>query len=367
MTILQAPTSPWLGDVLLSAASACGAPVGPAAFDFRSSRSVIVIVVDGLGWVPLWDRKGHAPNLRSFLDQTQVIETCLPSTTAAALTAVSTGALPGATRMVGYSVYRGEKQMNLLQFAPDVDASAWQPTETIFERMAGTEVSPVVVTDPKFAGTGLTLAALRGAEFYGQRNLGDRFRVARDIAHRQPSLVYLYWAHIDHAGHRYGVNSSQWTDELEYFDRELGRFLAAVEDNTQVILSADHGMVDVATRLDLAQIPQLSKGVAGIGGEGRALHLHAEAGEAEELRKRWRDYFAGSDTVVVAPEEYAGIFGTGPGLDLLGDAVVFSGEIDGGNSVIVDSRTQSKAAIAQVGVHGSYSAAERQVPLMILA
>lgn len=71
----------------------------------------IVVLVDGLGLKMLHERLGHAPVLRSWLSATRTepgpgpaAVTCVPSTTAAALTTLGTGALPGATGMVGYCV-----------------------------------------------------------------------------------------------------------------------------------------------------------------------------------------------------------------------------------------------------------------------
>lgn len=363
MNELKAPKSPWLGEVITSAAAACGAEIGQPSFHFEPAQSAIVIVVDGLGWVPLEDRKGHAPVLRSFLPSAKVVHTCLPSTTAAALTALTTGKLPGETRMVGYSVLHSNKIMNLLQFAPDVDPRDWQPTPTIFERLSDTDLRPAVVTASKFASSGLTMASMRGASFYGRDDLHARLHTACELAEEQPSLVYAYWSEIDHAGHAHGVESTQWTDQLEYFDRALGAFLKNVPSGVRVILTADHGMVEVNKRIDVAQTPELRDGVVAIAGEGRAVHVHAEPGQEEDVRQRWSAYFAGTGTVVVSPDQYGPIFGDGPGLDLMGDAVVLAGE----RTVVVDSRTQTASAIAQKGVHGSYSDNECLVPALTLA
>lgn len=360
---LAYPTSPWLGEVMPAAAFAVGVDLGgPGTFRFPRARSVIVLVVDGLGWIPLRDHAGHARTLRAFLDEALVAATCLPSTTAAALTALTTGQLPGQTRMVGYSVAQGNQTMTLLNFSPEVDGESWQPCPTYFERLRGTGIRPALVTAPKFVGSGFTRAALRGAEFHGAQSLEDRFALARRLAEEKPSLVYLYWSDIDHAGHGNGVHSDQWLAELEDFDAALGRFLRRPPRDTTVVLTADHGMVDVEERIDIADIPELSRGVRLLAGEGRSVHVHADPGQAGAVRDRWAAYL-GDGAVVASPRRYADIFGPGPGTDLVGDAVVFLG----GNSVIVDSRQHSAAMIAQRGVHGSFTEAEMLVPVVTLA
>lgn len=353
---MHRPTSPWLGEVLPAVAAALGHPLEESSITLPAARSAIVIVVDGLGWHQLQAHRGHARTLSSF--QGPVLTTCLPSTTAAALTCFSTGRLPGETRMVGYSVRHGDSVMNLLQFAPGVDPLTWQPQETYFSRLEGVE--PFVVTAPKFAGSGLTQAAFRGATFVGRRSLAERFEAAARLARERPSLTYLYWSEIDHAGHRYGPGSPQWVEELEDFDAELSQFLRRLPADTLVVLTADHGMVQVHERLDLAEIPALAEGVELLAGEGRAVHVHAEDGAA--VRARWADYL-GDRARILAPAEYPGVFGEGPGNDLMGEAVVFLA----GNRVIVDSRTQSAGMVGLEGVHGSFTAEELEIPLLILS
>lgn len=364
---LTQPTSPWLGDVMAAAIHATG--VDPAdidgrggpSFDIPRARSVILIVVDGLGWIPLHDHAGHARTLRGFLTDAHVVDTCLPSTTAAALTALTTGRLPGQTRMVGYSVAQGPSTMNLLNFQPDVDAEAWQPCPTLFERLRSTGVRPAIVTTPKFAGSGFTLAALRGAEFHGAQSLDDRLNLARSLAEERPSLVYVYWSDIDHAGHGHGIDSYRWRDELEDFDNSLGRFLRRPPRDTSVVVTADHGMVDVSERIDIAQVPALSEGVRILAGEGRSVHVHALRGQGRAVADRWQEYL-GDKAVIVTPQRYSAVIGEGPGRELIGDALVFMS----GSSVIVDSRQHSVAMIAQKGVHGSFTEAEMLVPVINL-
>ncbi|MSS84834.1 alkaline phosphatase family protein [Actinomycetaceae bacterium WB03_NA08] len=360
-SVPESPTTPWIGEVMPSAAAACGVPAsGTNTLGVPHGRSAIVIVVDGLGWLNLQEWKGYAPTLRGFLDQSDPIKSCLPSTTAAALTSITTSALPGSSRMMGYSVAHEGKAMNLLHF-DRADASTWQPQPTIFQRLIDTELRPVVVSARKFASSGLTLASMRGAVFMGADPLTDRFARARKAVTQQPSLVYLYWSEIDHAGHAHGVGSEEWLHELEAFDRELGRFLSQLPAETSVVLIADHGMINVVDRIDLAAHDELSNGVQLIAGEGRCVHIHTDTDQDNAVLTRWRD-FLGERAYIASPDEYPNIFGPGDGNSLLGAGVAFLQDM----SVIVDSRAQSPQSIAQVGVHGSDSPAEVLVPFLTL-
>nr|WP_231550676.1 nucleotide pyrophosphatase/phosphodiesterase family protein [Actinomyces polynesiensis] len=331
--------------------------IGPAP-------QVLVLLVDGLGWVPLEARLGHAPVLRSHREDTTVVHTVVPSTTAAAITSFATGRLPGATRMVGYSVRAGGDTMKLLAFAEGVDPVLWQPCDTTFERLARVGVESAVVSPAAFAGSGLTRAALRGARHVGASGWDQRIRAALRELRAGTPLVYLYWSDIDHTGHHHGVGSEEWTNALEEFDAGLRMLLAGLPEGVRAVLTADHGMVDTSPEwlLDLATRPDLDEGVAAIAGEARCVHVHARAGRGPEVLQRWRDVLA-DVAWVWRPGEMAEVLGEGPGSAVVGDALVLMR----GHHGVVDSRVQSAGSIAQVGVHGSLTSDEMLVPVMRLA
>ena len=91
-----------------------------------------------------------------------------------------------------------------------------------------------------------------------------------------PALVYLYWGEVDKIGHHHGWGSWQWGDEVGSLDRELARLERMLPPDTLLIVTADHGMVDVdrAQRWDVARTPALADGVDLVAGEPRALHVH---------------------------------------------------------------------------------------------
>jgi len=341
-----------------------GLPTGEA-------RQVLVILVDGLGLVPLESRLGHAPVLRAHRGDIRAAHTVAPSTTAAAITAFATGRRPGATRMVGYSVLRdggagtghGPDVMNLLAFAEGVDPVQWQPCDTAFERLAQAGVASCVISPPTFAGSGLTRAALRGARHVGATSWSERMGAALRELQAGTPLVYLYWSDIDHTGHHHGCGSEQWTAALEDFDRGLGALLGRLPDGVATVLTADHGMVDTDRDhlIDLAARPDLDEGVRAIAGEARSVHVHARPGSGAAVLARWREILDGR-AWVLGPDEIPGLLGSGPGTELVGDALVFLRDHVG----VVDSRWQTPGSIAQVGIHGSLTPEEMLVPVVRL-
>ena len=99
------------------------------ALGLPDAESAIVVLVDGLGYWNLAMRLGHAPYLRSLMNESanqRPIATCAPSTTVAAMAAFGTGTCPGLTAMAGYTQLEpaSHKLIQLIQFK---DALAPKP------------------------------------------------------------------------------------------------------------------------------------------------------------------------------------------------------------------------------------------------
>ena len=59
-----------------------------------------------------------------------------------------------------------------------------------------------------------------------------------------PSLTYLYDGDLDWTGHRYGVASPQWLQQLAMVDAEVEQLREALPADRRLLVVADHGMVD---------------------------------------------------------------------------------------------------------------------------
>lgn len=360
---------PCLADVFGAALACAGLPLGSEVARARLSLDseegqLLIILVDGLGYVPLMSHLGHASTLRSVRNDIVSLHTIVPSTTAAAITSFGTGEKPGKTRMVGYAVARGDSVMNLLAFENGPDPLAWQECPTYFERLNQQGVKSAVISPPTFAGSGLTKAALRGARHVAGKTWDERASAALRELKKGTQVVYLYWSEIDHTGHGHAVSSWEWSDALEAFDAGLGRLLLSLPRNVRTVLTADHGMIDIdhGALIDLADRPDLADGVRILAGETRAVHIHTEAGRESEVIDRWKNEL--SDVAwVLGCDESAPLLGEGPGNREIGAGIAFFN----GRAGLVDSRSQKPEMIAMPGVHGSLTEAEMRIPLIRLS
>lgn len=332
-------------------------------------------MVDGLGRSLLKQRAGHAPYLRSLLDSGRTLSAAFPTTTAASLASLGTGLPPGQHGMVGYDVLdpAQDKVVNMLgNWDPGVNPRLWQPFPTVLEQ-AAEHVPVTTVSLPRFADSAMTKAALRGGSHASGIGIHARIQAASEsLASEKRMLMYFYFNELDKIGHRHGAQSSEWGGALEELDSALKRFTAKLPQDTLVLLTADHGMVDTAPadRIDFSADPALVDGVRHTAGDPRLVQLHLEpdapSGTLERLAAAWRRAL-GSKTWIMTRDEAvaAGLFGPvrPEVLPRIGDLLVAARE----PIALYDTRRASPSALQMVGQHGSLTRAEREVPLLTLA
>lgn len=366
-----------LGRLIPAALDALGVSIEVDGVDAAGSRAllglpearhVVVVLLDGLGHMQLDARRGHAPFLRGA--ESGILSASFPTTTATSLALLGTGRAAGQTGMTGYTARNpatGEIA-NLVSWEGADDPTVWQRAPRLMTAAAAQGIAVTTLGKPRFHGSGLTRAVLDGGTFVGVGTLHDGVDAAIR-ASREPGMTYLYWSEIDAAGHAHGWQSDAWVAALEEADGQIARLARGAAHGAVVVVTADHGMVDVVghARWDVAQTPDLAWGVAVVAGEPRAIHVHVEPGaDPAGVASRWA-VVLGEHAVVGTRGEWiaAGLFGeVAPHVvDRIGDVVVAMT----GRSTVVDSRTQSPASMSLAGMHGSLTPDELYVPLLVAA
>ncbi|MFC7402202.1 alkaline phosphatase family protein [Citricoccus sp. GCM10030269] len=377
-----------LSGVFTSAAAALGSADFTNSLTLPRTRRVAVVMVDGLGQALLKRYAGHAPFLRSVLDRdASTLRATYPTTTAASLSSLGTGLGPGRHGLVGYDVLDPQRNVIINQLGGwDLATTPedWQPHPTVFERLAhesggasvsahAAGISTVTVSLPTFEHSALTRASLRGSRFLGATTLHARFQRAKEELQQAtgPVLLYLYLNELDKAGHQEGVGSDKWLYALEEIDGAARRLSTSVPKDTLVMLTGDHGMVNVpeSGRIDFSGNPDLLDGVAHTAGEPRMVQLHFAPDASEPVREKttsaWRSAF-GQHAWILSREQAvaAGWFGeVEPRVSpRIGDLLVAAHE----PLALYDGRRAPASAFEMVGHHGSPTRAEREVPLLVL-
>lgn len=349
----------------------CGgaAPGGAADLRLAPADTVCVVLVDGLGRQMLLERGGHTPFLRAALADSRTLTAGFPSTTAASIAMLGTGLPPGTTGLLGYTVRHPDtgELLNMISWNGSAEPERWQSCPTLFERASAHGVGVVSVGQESFRDSGLTRAALRGGAFAPGASFADRVDAAiRSVKDPRTRLVYLYTGEVDTVGHHKGWRSWEWGEEANVVDRELARLVRSVPRGTTVLVTADHGMVDVHhdDKIDVARTPALAQDVVLVAGEPRATHVHCVPGAAPAVADRWRGVLGDTAWVLTRGEAEAhGLFGSVAPRHrpVIGDLVVAAR----GTRAIVDSRVQSAPSLGLIGMHGSLTPQEMLVPLVV--
>ncbi|GAA1526660.1 hypothetical protein HD600_002714 [Microbacterium ginsengiterrae] len=347
------------GDLLASLEGGTGG-LAPA-------RSVVVVIVDGLGAIQLRAHAGHARHLSAGVGKKDVAYSAFPTTTAAALTSILTGVEPGRHGLVGYRVLdrSRDRLVNLLSGweSDGIDPHRWQPQPTVFERAVSAGRPAYAVGIASYARSGFTNATLRGATFVSARTPAERVALAYQLASDEPgALVYCYLPEVDKAGHQHGIDSQAWIAALEDIDHALA---PAPPRGVGVLITADHGMVDVPAHrhVVLAEGDARLGAVRHFGGEPRMLHVYLEPGaDAAAHLDIWRRFSEGEADVLSRDEVIAsGLYGgevTADATDRIGDLVV----VARGNRAFYDGTADDQRSRGMVGQHGALTPEERIVP-----
>ncbi|MCD9197651.1 alkaline phosphatase family protein [Aeromicrobium wangtongii] len=325
----------------------------------------VVFLVDGLGLELLREHAGAAPFLSSLTNVEDVV--CgVPSTTVTSLTSLGTGLQGGQHGMVGYTARVPEtgRRMNSLKWDQPIDPTVWQPFPTVLQQLREAGISASSVNDAKFEGTGLTVCSQRGVPFHGINSVYERLDVVVDVIESAPRAVtYAYESRLDHTGHSMGCTSAEWREMLTTIDTELAELRDELPRDTVLIVTADHGMLDLPfdQRFDVDLVPRLLDDVTLLAGEARFRHVYTRPGAADEVAARWRSEL-GDRAVVRTQDGIEDWFG--PISDdvrgRIGDVVVASL----GDFAVFSSR-EFGVELKMTGFHGSITEAELRIPVLV--
>jgi hypothetical protein len=261
------------------------------ARELETRRRVAVVLLDAFGWAFVQRHERHPLLARIARDGVLApMASQFPSTTTAHVTTMHTGLPVEAHGLYEWRVWEPAAGRVLIPLAvgagDGVDPRALLPDgPSFYQRLAvRAGVASTVFSPARFSPSTYDGAAIRGATLVpydepadGTRALAEALAAADDKAY-----MYLYWDGIDMAGHRHGPSSPAFDDAcLRALDAVYAAFFgpgAPALDDTLLLVTADHGQVDVAPeRVDLVDrlapdLPALL--TAGPAGSSRDLFLH---------------------------------------------------------------------------------------------
>jgi hypothetical protein len=331
---------------------------------------VCLLVIDGLGWELLRDNQAAAPFLSELAVSARPLAAGFPATTVTSLSSLGTGRPPGQHGMLGYQVRvpGTGRLLNGLRWDKATDPADWQPGSTIYERAAAEGIAAYRVAPRAFRGSGLSVAAMRGAEYRSADSLGALVaQSAAALREGHRALATVYYGSLDSTGHEWGSTSEAWRYQLGHVDKLAEQLASALPQGTVLHITADHGMVDVAPqdRIDADDIPELRAGVALLGGEPRARHVYAEPGAELDVLATWREIL-GARAWVASREEAITAGWFGPVAEHLAARIGDVVAAPAGPWALVATK-EEPAESSLVGMHGSLTTSDQLVPQLVLA
>lgn len=304
-------------------------------------ENVILILCDGLGYSE-WKRQSGKGFIGAISKRGNVrpITTVFPSTTAAAITTVSTGLTPQEHGLPEWYVYMEELGEIIVtlpftrvgDMGRDTLLGAYDPRalfdgKTIFQQLREAGINSTSFTNRMLAQTAYTTVSRVGSDVVAYNAASDltvslRRQVERS---RGRNLFYAYWSYVDTIEHIYGPNTDEADVEAslishafqEGFLSKLGRDAAK---KTLILVSADHGQINMAPEKTLYMnrwgklAKAFERGPTGVGippwGSARDAYMRVDESKLELTKAYLEKKLSGVASVLRTEDAInAGLFG----------------------------------------------------------
>ena len=378
------PDVPNIVDLARALARMAGADgIGPdpgseaLAYLIGPSEHLVFVLVDGLGMDFIEELPAD-----SFLATHLVTElkTVFPSTTAVALTSIATGEWPSKHAVTGWWTHLAEtgSAAVVLKFVTrsgqslaehGVAAGQAFPLPSLMAGMRRDTLAlfPASIVDSVYSVYASGNRARRGYRSFREA-VDVLFTRARD-AH-SPTYTYLYIDRIDGVVHAHGTRHPEVKAALRNLDRALERLWQGLGGRARIVLTGDHGFLDVPGPLR-HQIRPSHPLMASLrfppSGDTRVMFLHTRDGAEERVRRHFRQRF-GDRFLLITIEDAEALELFGPGAlspttkERLGDLMALSN----GPGVIEYHGTEGASRIlSQAAQHSGLTPQEMRVPLVV--
>jgi hypothetical protein len=289
------------------------------------SQHLIFILLDGLGMNLI--RQLPADSFLASHLRRQINATC-PSTTAVALTTVATAEYPNRHAVTGWFTHLPERELTatVLPFAERFSGQPLAargiapadvlPMPPVYPRM--TARRPVTLTPNYIANTVYnTWSRGPGTTGLGYESLTDAIDKLIDLLQTAsgPTYAHLYLHDVDTLCHHVGTQHESVVPLVLGIDAELTRLHETVGDAARIVVSADHGLIDVPkdqqTLLQQGD-PLLELLVVPPSGDARMPIFNVRAGQHDRFAEMFRQRMDGRIVLLRTDEaEAMELFGPG--------------------------------------------------------
>jgi hypothetical protein len=345
------------------------------------STHLVFILADGFGmnFVEEMDNEAFIPTHLSM-----ELQSVFPSTTSAALTTLATAKWPGIHAVLGWFLYLPviDAVTTILRFTRTSDGTDLSklgvnpnhafPQQSWMAQIQRESLSlfPEVILPSTYSS--YFTNGTRSEGYTSLKHAMDKI-ITRTKENDGPTLTYLYWPNIDSICHELGTHHLTTTSTVTELDQELLRLSMRLPEDTKVVLTADHGLLD-ANETQTHWIEPgdelsscLSKAPSG---DAREVYFAPRDGQKSRFRDRFSSRFENRFMLLTVEEatELA-LFGPEPlsfeSRERLGDIVAISLGAD----AIRYRHTHSKSNVMEkkyASHHSGLTPSEMRIPLIVL-
>jgi predicted AlkP superfamily pyrophosphatase or phosphodiesterase len=372
---LDAPGTVHLGRALAHQCGVDGIDIDPPARQIAETigeaQHCLFVLVDGLG-MNLVETLPANSFLRTHM--AMELRSVHPSGTPSGLTSLATGQWPGEHGVVGWFEYLETRDVSVIAL-PFVERFSHEPLGEF--SVADTELfgMPSLMAHMERDVASFVPDEINDSVYsryfgghrpgQGYASLTEAVQAVADRIRRatRPTYTYVYVPFVDQAEHAHGVFSDEALRALAHVDAALGTLAESVPLGVRIVVSADHGQIDVLDA-DTCMLPDddplLGLLRAAPSGDPRVPLFHVRQGRQAEFEAMFRDRF-GERFALLTTDELASLQLVGPTISkaarsLLGDYTAIPRAAS-----VLRHRPESPMR----GYHGGMTAAECRIPLIV--
>ncbi|MBN2618649.1 MAG: alkaline phosphatase family protein [Spirochaetales bacterium] len=252
-------------------------------------KNIVFYLIDAMGCGIL---NKHLEQV-SFLNKNKIddLTTVFPSTTVAATTTAITGLPPAVTGWIGWQQYVKEEDKNVIFFLnQDYYDENYTFNYNVSEKYAKiTYIYEKITRRNPNVNTFEIFPEFRIKEH--KTILNQVETILKTINNKEKNFIYSYWDKLDTYLHEYGTTSEIISNHLKEIDFALKTLYDGIDENTLVIITADHGQVDIEgiNLWEYEDLTSMFEHQPAI--EARATAFYIKEDKRDEFEKTFNKYF----------------------------------------------------------------------------
>ena len=333
----------------------------------KKYKKVVLLIMDGFG-----NNIVNKYLKNEFLERNNYgpISSVFPSTTTAAMNTYYSGKTPLEHAWLGWSNYFKECSRTINLFPKtdkythekiEFDFESLIKFESIFDQIKKVNDIQQVVIYPKYLKNDYPVKNLKYKKLKGMVK-----HIKKQIKGKKEKFIFAYSPEPDHTEHMFGPSNKKVEKLLNSFNKLMEKNFSKLNDDTLIIISADHGLIDIKNTIYLEDHPALLETLITLPTiEPRAASFFVKKHRKLEFESLFNDIFKDNYVLFTRDEVLRHhLFGYGnmhpKADDFLGDYLAVATK----NTIFDYKRDKSNFTFK--GHHAGMSPDEMNIPLIIL-